>query len=73
VDAFGQGGLPINEPGTARTLKNLSGNWSNLALAYPIHVGMRRLTPDEYSGLGIEAEYQEAVRLHKRSLVHHWK
>jgi hypothetical protein len=26
-------------------------------------VGMKRLTPDEDSGLGIEAEYQEAVRL----------
>jgi hypothetical protein len=73
VDAFGQGELPINVPGTARTLKNLSCNWSDLALACLIHVGMKRLTPGEYSGLGIEAEYQGAVRLHKRSLVHHWK
>ena len=33
-------------------------------LACLIHVGMKRLTPDQDSGLGIEAEYQEAVRLH---------
>ena len=25
---------------------------------------MKRLTPDEDSGLGIEAEYQEALHLH---------
>ena len=64
VAAVGQGGLQINEPGTARSLKNLPGSWSNLALACLIHVGMKRLTPDQDSGLGIEAEYQEAVRLH---------
>jgi hypothetical protein len=29
-------------------------------------VGMKRLTPDEDSGLGIEAEYQKAVRLFGR-------
>ncbi len=63
VAAVGQGGLQINEPGTARRLKNLPGNWSDLALACLIHVGMKRLTPDQDSGLGIEAEYQEAVRL----------
>jgi tetratricopeptide (TPR) repeat protein len=64
VAAVGQGGLQINEPGTSRTLKNLPGSWSDLALACLIHVGMKRLTPDQDSGLGIEAEYQEAVRLH---------
>ncbi len=64
VAAVGQAGLQINEPGTSRTLKNLPGTWSDLALACLIHVGMKRLTPDEDSGLGIEAEYQEAVRLH---------
>ena len=64
VAAVGQGGLQINEPGTSRTLKTLPGTWSDLALACLIHVGMKRLTPDEDSGLGIEAEYQEAVRLH---------
>ncbi len=64
VAAVGQGGLQINEPGTSRTLKNLPGTWSDLALACLIEVGMKRLTPDEDSGLGIEAEYQEAVRLH---------
>ncbi len=40
--------------------------WSDLALACLIHVGMKRPIPDEGSGLGIEAEYQEAMRLHKR-------
>jgi hypothetical protein len=70
VAAVGQGGLQINEPGTGRSLKNLPGSWSDLALACLIHVGMVpqaraavRLTPDQDSGLGIEAEYQEAVRL----------
>jgi tetratricopeptide (TPR) repeat protein len=63
VAAVGQGGLQINEPGTSRSLKNLPGSWSDLALACLIHVGMKRLTPDQDSGLGIEAEYQEAVRL----------
>ena len=52
-----------HEPGTSRSLKNLPGSWSDLALACLIHVGMKRLTPDQDSGLGIEAEYQEAVRL----------
>jgi hypothetical protein len=65
VAAVGQGGLQINEPGISRTLKNLPGTWSDLALACMIHVGMKRLTPDQDSGLGIEAEYQEAVRLFK--------
>jgi hypothetical protein len=37
--------------------------WSNLSLAGLIHVDMKRLTPDEDSGLGIEAEYHEALRL----------
>jgi hypothetical protein len=63
VAAVGQGGLQIIEPGTARSLKNVPGDWSDLALACLIHVGMKRLTPDQDSGLGIEAEYQEAVRL----------
>ncbi len=65
VAAVGQGGLQINEPGTSRSLKTLPGTWSDLALACLIHVGMKRLTPDQDSGLGIEAEYQEAVRLHR--------
>ena len=63
VAAIGQGGLQINEPAIARSLKTLPGSWSDLALACLIHVGMKRLTPDEDSGLGIEEEYQEAVRL----------
>ncbi|MCP9852825.1 tetratricopeptide repeat protein [Synechococcus sp. HJ21-Hayes] len=66
VAAVGQGGLQINEPGSSRTLKTLPGSWSDLALACLIHVGMKRLTPDEDSGLGIEAEYEEAARLHVR-------
>ena len=65
VAAMGQGGLQINEPGTSRSLKTLPGSWSDLALACLIHVGMKRLTPDEDSGLGIGAEYEEAVRLFK--------
>jgi hypothetical protein len=69
VAAMGQGGLPINEPGTARRLKNLPGSWSDLALACLIQVGMKRLTPDEDSGLGIEAEVQEAVRLLQAELA----
>jgi len=64
VAAVGQGGLQINEVGTSRTLKTLPGSWSDLALACLIHVGMKRLTPNEDSGLGIGAEYEEAVRLH---------
>ena len=65
VAAVGQGGLQINELGTSRSLKSLPGSWSDLALACLIHVGMKRLTPDQDSGLGIEAEYQEAVRLYE--------
>ena len=64
VAAVGQGGLQINGPGTSRSLKTLPGSWSDLALACLNHVNMKRLTPDEDSGLGIEVEYQEAVRLH---------
>ena len=67
VAAVGQGGLQINEPGTSRSLKTLPGTWSDLALACLIHVGMKRLTPYEDSGLGIEAEYQEAARLQRGS------
>jgi hypothetical protein len=63
VAAMGQGGLQINESVTSRSLKTLPGSWSDLALACLIHVGMKRLTRDEDSGLGIEEEYQEAVRL----------
>ncbi|MFM7674940.1 MAG: hypothetical protein ACKO5F_05020 [Synechococcus sp.] len=63
VAAVGQGGLQINEPGNSRSLKTLPGDWSDLALACLIHVGMKRLMPDEDSGLGIGAEYEEAVRL----------
>ncbi|PZV04981.1 MAG: hypothetical protein DCF23_04825 [Cyanobium sp.] len=64
VAAVGQSGLQINEPGTSRSLKTLPGSWSDLALACLIHVGLKRLTPNEDSGLGIEAEYAEALRLH---------
>jgi tetratricopeptide (TPR) repeat protein len=64
VAAMGQGGLQINEPGTSRSLKTLPGSWSDLALARLIHVGMKRLMPDEDSVLGIGMEYEEAVRLH---------
>ena len=64
VAAVGQSGLQINELGTSRSLKTLPGSWSDLALACLIHVGMKRFTPDEDSGLGIGAEYEEAVRLH---------
>ncbi|MFM8278304.1 MAG: hypothetical protein ACKN89_15205 [Cyanobium sp.] len=38
--AVGQGGLQINEHGTARSLKNLPGSRSDLALACLIQVGM---------------------------------
>ncbi|MCP9791632.1 hypothetical protein KBZ20_12685 [Vulcanococcus limneticus Candia 3F8] len=48
----------------SRSLKTLTGSWSDLALACLIHVGMKRLMPDEDSGLGIGAEYEEALRLH---------
>ncbi len=41
MGAVGQNRLQINEPCTARTLKNQPGNWSNLALALLIHVGMQ--------------------------------
>jgi hypothetical protein len=58
---MGQGGLQINEPGTSRILKTLPGSWSDLALACLIHVSMKRLTPDEDSGLGIGKEYEEAL------------
>jgi hypothetical protein len=34
-----------------------------MALACLIHVGMKRLTPDEDSGLGIEDEYQEVAAM----------
>jgi hypothetical protein len=64
VAGIGRRGLQINEPGTSRSLKALSGSWSDLALACLIHVGMKLLTPDEDSGLGIGVEYEEAVRLH---------
>jgi len=40
VAALGQGGLQINEPGTSRSLNPLPGDWSDLALACLIHVGM---------------------------------
>jgi len=40
VAAVGLGGLQINEPGTGRSLKNLPGSWSDLALACLINVGM---------------------------------
>jgi len=69
VAAVGQGGLQINQPGTARSLKNLPGSWSDLALACLIHVGMKRLTLDQDSGLGIGAAYEEAVRLLAGSLA----
>ena len=52
------------QPVTSRSLKTLTGSWSDLALACLIHVGVKRLMPDEDSGLGIGAEYEEAVRLH---------
>ncbi len=64
VAVVSQGGLQINEPGTAHSFKNLPGSWSDLALACLIHVGLKRLMPNQDSGLGIEAEHQEAVRLH---------
>ena len=50
------------QPVTSRSLKTLTRSWSDLALACLIHVGMKRLMPDEDSGLGIGAEYEEAVR-----------
>jgi hypothetical protein len=65
VAAVGQSGRQINGPGTARSLKNLRGTWSDMVLACLIHVGMKRLKPDQDSVLGIEAEYREAVRLLK--------
>ncbi|QNI78342.1 hypothetical protein SynRS9909_00328 [Synechococcus sp. RS9909] len=45
-------------------LQSLPGVWHDLPMTSLIHVGMKLLTPDQDSGLGIEAEYQEAVRLH---------
>jgi len=59
--AMGQGGLQINDPDS---LKTLPGSWSDLALACLIHLGIKRLMLDEDSGLGIVADYEEAVRLH---------
>ncbi len=55
--------MQINEPCTSRSLKTLPGSRSDPALACLIHVGMKRLMPNEDSGLGIGAEYEEALRL----------
>ena len=49
---MGQGGLQINEPGTARSLKNLPGSWSDLALACLIHVGM---VPQARAAVAVDA------------------
>ena len=40
IAAVSQDGLQINEPGAARSLKNLPGTGSDLPLACLIHVGM---------------------------------
>ncbi len=56
-------GSPVRR--TTRSLKNLPGSRCDMALACLIHVGMKWLTPGEDSGLGIEVEDQEAVRLHR--------
>ena len=53
----GQGGLEYNEPSSASPFKSLPGVWSNLALACLIHMGMKRLTLDEDSGLLIRADF----------------
>jgi len=55
IAEVGQGGLQINEPGTDRSLKNLPGSWSDLALACLIYVGMKRVKPDQDSGQTIRA------------------
>ena len=54
---MGQGGLEYNEPSSASPFKSLPGVWSNLALACLIHMGMKRLTLDEDSGLLIRADF----------------
>ncbi len=53
VAALGQSGLQINEPGNCFTLMTLPATWCDLALTCLIHVGMKRLTLDQDSGLGI--------------------
>lgn len=65
VAAVAQGGLHVKGSGTSCSLKTLPGTWSAQALACLIHVGMKRLMPDQHSGLGIGAEYKEAERLHR--------
>lgn len=53
VAALGQSGLQINEPGNCFALMTLPATWCDLALTCLIHVGMKRLTLDQDSGLGI--------------------
>jgi hypothetical protein len=65
VAPVGQGGLQINELNISRSLKTMLGSWRNLALACLIHMGMKRLMPEEDSGLGIRPDYEEAERLHR--------
>jgi hypothetical protein len=73
--ALGQGGLEYNEPSSASPFKSLPGVWSNLALACLIHMGMKRLTLDEDSGLLIRADFasehcQKPLRMDSRF---HWR
>ena len=64
VAADGRKALLIKEHGTSLSLKSLPGSWSELALACLIHVGMKRLMPDEDSGLRIGAKSEEPLRSH---------
>jgi len=59
-----EGGPRNDEPGTSRSLKTMPGSWSDQPLACLIQVGMKRLMPDQDSGLGIGPEYEVTLRLH---------
>jgi hypothetical protein len=50
-------------------LKTLPGSWSDLALACLIHMGIKRLMPDEDLGLGIGSEYEEGVGLQNSNTI----
>lgn len=65
MSTLGQSGLAVNNPQKRYRLQCLPGEFTGLQIVCLLHVGVKKIDPAMSSGMDLEAEYEEALRLYR--------
>ena len=67
IALLGRSGLNINDPERKYTLKSLSGEFTGLQLVSYMHVGIKRIDPNQDAGIDLDQEYKTALDMFNRN------